>query len=151
MKSSANIMLESGSKHKRRSEEGGVFMEERLLNYFLRTCRVGSGREEAREEISGMVAWQVSEMKQKHSRRQNSIFEGYRYLSLCLTVSQKPDCFQDIFHRCFAERVAKRWSFTTDSNYNNNSLYGQCFEPESLHTYFISITLKHCHIFFLLN
>lgn len=69
-------MLESGYKHKRRSEERGVFTEERLLNCFLRTCHVGSGREEAREEISGMAAWQVSETKQKHSRRENSVFEG---------------------------------------------------------------------------
>ena len=34
MKPSANAMMESGYKHKKRSEERGVFMEERLLNSF---------------------------------------------------------------------------------------------------------------------
>lgn len=61
---------------------------------------------------------------------------GLQYFFPCLTATQQPDCFQDIFLRCFSQTVAKRLSIIIDINCNNRFSYGQYFEPKSLHKYF---------------
>lgn len=97
---------------------------ERVLNCPLRMCHAGSGKRlVGRGEKEVVARLLVRFLKGSKSTNEGRILltEGYRYLSLCLTVIQEPDCFHDIFHRCFSERVAKRLSITIGANYNNNS------------------------------